>query len=115
MWQVSSTGAVGGISGNVDLDAYALTEDPDGSLWIGTSGGLAHFLTPQTNAAVAPQAPVFSQVAFGGTTIANGEAVPWSADPLTISIASLSFRDARHTRVRYRLVGLDGLEILLHS
>ncbi|MGA9670377.1 MAG: diguanylate cyclase [Terracidiphilus sp.] len=90
-----------------DLDAYALAEDPDGSLWIGTSGGLAHFLTPQTNAAVAPQAPVFSRVAFGGASIANGETVQWSADPFTISIASLSFRDARHTRVRYRLVGLE--------
>jgi diguanylate cyclase (GGDEF)-like protein len=90
-----------------DLDAYALAADPDGSLWIGTSGGLAHFLTPQSDGAVAPQAPVFSLVAFGGTTIANGAGVPWSADPLTISIASLNFRNARHTRVRYRLVGLE--------
>jgi diguanylate cyclase (GGDEF)-like protein len=90
-----------------DLDANALAEDPDGSLWIGTSGGLAHFLTPQTDLAVAPQAPVFSQVAFGGAAITDGEAAPWSADPLTVSIASLSFRNARHTRVRYRLVGLE--------
>ncbi len=90
-----------------DMDAYALGEDPDGSLWIGTSGGVAHFLTPQADAAGLPLAPVFSQAAFGGTTIANGDAVPWSADPLTISIASLSFRNAQHTRVRYRLVGLE--------
>jgi diguanylate cyclase (GGDEF)-like protein len=90
-----------------DLDAYALAEDPDGSLWIGTSGGLAHFLNPQTDAAVVPQAPVFSLAAFGGTIIANGEALPWRTDPLTISIASLSFRDARHSHIRYRLVGLE--------
>lgn len=90
-----------------DLDAYAFAEDPDGSLWIGTSGGLAHFLNPQTDVAVVPQDPVFSQVAFGSTIISDGEVLPWSADPLTISIASLSFRDARHSHIRYRLVGVE--------
>lgn len=90
-----------------DLDAYALNEDPDGSLWVGTSGGLAHLLNPQTDLPVAPKAPVFSQVAFGDRTIANGDNAPWSASPLTISIASLDFRNARHARIRYRLLGLE--------
>jgi len=90
-----------------DLDAYALTEDPDGSLWIGTSGGLAHLLNPQTDLPVTPQAPVFSQVAFGDQAIANGDKTPWKASPLTISIASLDFRNARRARIRYRLLGLE--------
>jgi diguanylate cyclase (GGDEF)-like protein len=90
-----------------DLDTNALAEDPDGSLWIGTSGGLAHFLTPQSDGAGTPQAPVFSQVAFGAANVRNGDEIPWSANPLTISIASLSFRDARHIHIRYRLVGLE--------
>jgi len=90
-----------------DLDAFALTEDADGSLWIGTSGGLAHLLSPQDSFAGAPQAPVISQVAFGNKIIAAGDRVEWGENPLTISIASLSFRETHHVHFRYRLVGLE--------
>jgi diguanylate cyclase (GGDEF)-like protein len=90
-----------------DTDGYALNEDKDGSLWIGTSGGLAHLLQPQALPGEPLPAPVLSQVTFGKTVIANGSAAGWSDNPLTISMASLSFRDARHIRIRYRLVGLE--------
>ena len=33
-----------------DTDSYALTEDTDGSMWIGTSGGLSHLIDPQDSA-----------------------------------------------------------------
>ena len=90
-----------------DLDAYALAEDPDASLWIGTSGGLAHFLSPMDAFTGAPQAPVISQIAFGDTRIANGDKVEWNTAPLTVFIASLSFRETRHVHFRYRLAGLE--------
>jgi diguanylate cyclase (GGDEF)-like protein len=90
-----------------DLDAFALSEDPDGSLWIGTSGGLSHYLSPQDAFAGAPQAPVISQVAFGNIKIADGDKVEWSTEPLTVVIASLSFRETRHVHFRYRLKGLE--------
>jgi diguanylate cyclase (GGDEF)-like protein len=90
-----------------DLDAYALAEDPDGGLWIGTSGGLAHLLSPQDSFTGAPQAPVISQVAFGSKVIAEGDRVEWNTEPLTVSIASLSFRGTRHVHFRYRLEGLE--------
>jgi diguanylate cyclase (GGDEF)-like protein len=90
-----------------DTDGYALSEDPDGSLWIGTSGGLSHLLHPQAVPIGTPQAPVFSQVTFGATAIANKDQAPWSASPLAISMATLNFRDARQIRIRYRLLGLE--------
>ncbi len=90
-----------------DTDAYALAEDTDGSLWIGTSGGLAHLLNPQAAQARTPQAPVISQVTFGTTVIAEGAQIPWNGSPIAISMSPLSFRDARHTRIRYRLLGLE--------
>jgi diguanylate cyclase (GGDEF)-like protein len=90
-----------------DLDAYALSEGEDGSLWIGTSGGLAHALSPQDSYTGAPQAPVISQVAFGNRILAEGDKVDWKPAPLTILIASLSFRDHRHIHFRYRLEGLE--------
>ena len=90
-----------------DLDAFGLSEDPDGSLWIGTSGGLAHCLSPQSVFTGTPLAPVISEVAFGNTRIGDGDKVEWNAEPLTVLIASLNFRETRHVHFRYRLAGLE--------
>jgi diguanylate cyclase (GGDEF)-like protein len=90
-----------------DIDSNGLAEDTDGSLWIGTSGGLSHLLKPQAVLAITPLAPVFSQIAFGSNAIVNGAHIPWSAGALAISIAPLSLRDAHHIRIRYRLLGLE--------
>ncbi len=90
-----------------DTDSNAFTEDRDGSLWIGTSGGLAHLLYPERVPIISPRKPAISQIAFGARVITNGARVPWSARPLTVSIASLNFSDAPHIRFRYRLGGLE--------
>ena len=90
-----------------DTDNYALAEDRDGSMWIGTSGGLSHFIQPQLVSASPPASPVISQIAFGTQFIANEAEVPWSASPLAISMATLSFRNASHVRIRYRLLGVE--------
>jgi diguanylate cyclase (GGDEF)-like protein len=90
-----------------DSDSYALTEDRDGSVWIGTSGGLSHLKKPQGASAAPPSAPVFSQITFGADKITNDSEVPWSASPLAISIAALNFRNASHIRIRYRLMGIE--------
>ncbi|MGD0731311.1 MAG: diguanylate cyclase [Terracidiphilus sp.] len=90
-----------------DCDSSALIEDKDGSMWIGTSGGLSHMKAPNAVPNGPTPSPVFSQVNFGSTPIANGSEVLWSASPLEISMASLSFRGERHFRIRYRLLGLE--------
>lgn len=90
-----------------DCDTNALTEDTDGSMWIGTSGGLSHLMAPQAMVVGAPSAPVFSQVTFGKRAVASGSHIPWSASPLSISIASLDFREAHNIHIRYRLLGLE--------
>jgi diguanylate cyclase (GGDEF)-like protein len=90
-----------------DTDSYALAEDPDGSMWIGTSGGLAHFMHPQTPSPGQPAAPVFSQVAFGAEAVASGARIPWSPSPLVVDMAALSYRDSSHIHIRYRLLGVE--------
>jgi diguanylate cyclase (GGDEF)-like protein len=90
-----------------DADSYALREDRDGSLWIGTSGGLSHLKKPQGASAAPPSPPVFSQITFGTNKITNDSEIPWSASPLAISIATLNFRNASHIRIRYRLMGVE--------
>jgi diguanylate cyclase (GGDEF)-like protein len=90
-----------------DTDSDALFEDRDGSMWIGTSGGLSHLMKPQPDPAGPPAAPVFSQVAFGSATLANGARIPWSPSPLAVNVAALEFRDAGHILLRYRLLGVE--------
>ena len=48
-----------------DTDSFALTEDRDGSMWIGTSGGLSHLIAPQDALAGSPPPPAISQVMLG--------------------------------------------------
>ena len=90
-----------------DTDSNGLYEDKDGSIWIGTSGGLAHLLHPGAMPVPTPQEPAIAEMDFGNTAITPGASVPWSAQPLSVSIATLNFGDAEHIRIRYRLIGLE--------
>jgi diguanylate cyclase (GGDEF)-like protein len=90
-----------------DTDSYGLAEDRDGSMWIGTSGGLSHLMHPQPVSSGPPAAPVFSDITFGSSALANEAEVAWSASTLAVAMASLNFRDASHIRIRYRLLGVE--------
>jgi diguanylate cyclase (GGDEF)-like protein len=88
-----------------DIDSYAISEDTNGSMWIGTSGGLSHLIEPQAGPGPPSAAPVFSQVTFGSASVLNDSEVPWSPSPLAITVAALNFRNASHMMIRYRLLG----------
>jgi len=89
-----------------DTDSFAISEDRDGSMWIGTSAGLSHLITPENALAGSPPPPVISQVSFGLTDVADSGSVKWNSNaPLTISMALLSFKDTQDIGIRYRLVG----------
>jgi len=90
-----------------DTQRNAVREDTDGSMWIGTSGGLAHLLRPHGTTVGPPPAPVLSQVTFAGEPLGAEAQVPWSASPLVIDLAALSYRNASHLRIRYRLLGVE--------
>jgi diguanylate cyclase (GGDEF)-like protein len=90
-----------------DTDAYALTEDQDGCLWIGTSGGLAHMMRPDAVPTFVLRPPAISDIYFGSRAVANRARIGWSADPLTVSLASMNFSDAYRIHFRYRLLGLE--------
>lgn len=88
-----------------DTDSFAISEDRDGSMWIGTSGGLSHLIAPQSALAGSPPPPAISQVSLGAVDVNDGGFVKWSSNALTISIALLSFKDTQDIGIRYRLVG----------
>jgi diguanylate cyclase (GGDEF)-like protein len=88
-----------------DTDSFALTEDSDGSMWIGTSGGLSHLIAPQNALAGSPPPPAISQVMLGAVPVTEGSSVKWNSNQLTISMALLSFKDTQDIGIRYRLIG----------
>ncbi len=88
-----------------DTDSFAMTEDRDGSMWIGTSGGLSHLIAPQDALAGSPPPPAISQVMLGAVPVADSGSVKWSSNQLTISMALLSFKDTQDIGIRYRLIG----------
>ena len=88
-----------------DTDSSALNEDRDGSMWIGTSGGLSHLIEPKAALAGSSPPPVFSQVSLGNVVVSEGSSVTWSSSPLVISMALLSFKNTQDIGIRYRLIG----------
>jgi signal transduction histidine kinase/ligand-binding sensor domain-containing protein/ActR/RegA family two-component response regulator len=90
-----------------DTDAHGFLEDVDGSVWIGTSGGLSHFRVPIAPPLNPPPAPIFVQVGYGNKNPLDNRELPWRHDPLTVSLASLTLRNEKALKFRYRLVGLE--------
>ncbi|MDR3739108.1 MAG: diguanylate cyclase [Terracidiphilus sp.] len=88
-----------------DTDSFALTEDTDGSIWIGTSGGLSHLLTPDAMMQHSPQAPAFTKVMYGSEMLTNGASAKWNSNAIEISMALLSFKNTLEAGIRYRLLG----------
>ena len=90
-----------------DTSGKCFFEDFDGSVWIGTGGGLSHLLAPGGSDIPAPPQPVLVWAKFGSRDVASGSALKFSSEPLTIGLASLTFRDEKAIRFRYRLVGME--------
>jgi signal transduction histidine kinase/ActR/RegA family two-component response regulator len=90
-----------------DTDGHSFLEDRDGSVWIGTSGGLSHFLVQIAPPLNPPPPPIFPQVGYGTRDLLNNGELPWRHDPLTVSLASLTLRNEKALKFRYRLVGLE--------
>ncbi len=90
-----------------DTDARGFLEDRDGSVWIGTSGGLSHFLVPNAAPLKAPPPPIFVDVDYGPKDPLVNRELAWKHDPLTVSLASLTLRNEEAVKFRYRLVGLE--------
>jgi signal transduction histidine kinase/ligand-binding sensor domain-containing protein/ActR/RegA family two-component response regulator len=90
-----------------DCDSHGFLEDSDGSVWIGTSGGLSHFQVQRAAALKPPPPPIFVKVGYGARDLADNSTLPWRHDPLTVSLASLTLRNEKALKFRYRLVGLE--------
>jgi diguanylate cyclase (GGDEF)-like protein len=88
-----------------DIAAKAYWGDADGSVWIGTGGGVSHFTA--IDSAQSLPAPTLVSTRLASREISSGASVRWSQDPITFRVASLSFRNEKPVRFRYRLAGLE--------
>jgi signal transduction histidine kinase/ActR/RegA family two-component response regulator len=78
-----------------DTDGEAFWADPDGSVWIGTSGGLAHYRPPSGGLALAPVAdPVITRLEIGQ-----------KSRVVRVEFASLSYKSEQLVHFAYRLDG----------
>jgi diguanylate cyclase (GGDEF)-like protein len=92
-----------------DCNSNAFYADRDGSVWIGTSRGLAHF-RPQSAPLPNPPPPVLLTSARWGTRSVIDERPPsfaYANHPLVISFTGLTYDNESAVRFRYRLGGLE--------
>ena len=91
-----------------DVNQSALCEGPDGSVWIGTSGGVAHLLHPER---------VFDPVSLSISIIevrhekeiytgAEQIILPWPGAPLHFQVASSAMRNRSELNIKIWMVGL---------
>lgn len=98
----------GGLVWN-DLSGFALHEDGDGTVWIGTSRGLSHVLRPQALFQSSVRVPLLRSVRHeGGEESTAGQfSLPWDRASLHVSLGLPSFRDRSRQAIEFRLVGLS--------
>lgn len=91
-----------------DCDSNGFASAPDGSVWIGTSNGLAHF-TPSQFHPFTPASVVFTRLALGGknvTAAAQQPSVDFHSNSLVVHYSSLDLSHGGAISYRYRLLPL---------
>ncbi len=88
-----------------DCDLNGFRANPDGTVWLGTSGGLALFTPKQTAALTPPPKAVLTQLTLGKKSMDGGTriSVDHSDGSLTARFAALTFARENAVMFRYRL------------
>jgi diguanylate cyclase (GGDEF)-like protein len=96
-----------------DVNQGVLREGPDGTIWVGTSGGLAHLIRPEH---VFDAAPDVAPLTVSVTGIRRGDVLysgaqqlvlPWSDAPLRFQISSPAMRNRSELIFKCRMEGLQ--------
>lgn len=91
---------------STNINQQGLTGDRDGSIWISTLRGVSHLLHPERLFQKQDLRPVFVKVMLGDRLLPE-KAVPYSRDPLMVTLGTLNTALATTTYFRYRLEGTD--------
>ena len=88
-----------------DCNGDAFFSDRDGSVWIGTSGGLAHFRPPEREPPKLAPPVLLTEVRFGERMVepTGPLSVPYRDRSFQVAFTALTFVNERDVRFRYRL------------
>ena len=91
-----------------DCDLHAFAAEPDGHVWIGTSGGLSHFLARASPTRSDPPRTVFASVTSGKVELETGREadLDYSSNSIVARFTALRFGRDRDILFRYRLIPL---------
>ncbi|WP_336944916.1 diguanylate cyclase [Asaia sp. HN010] len=91
---------------SANINQQGLSEDRDGTIWITTSRGVSHLMHPEHLFLKQNLRPVFVKVMLGEKMLPE-KAVPYTRDPLMVTLGSLNTALSSTTYFRYRLEGVD--------
>jgi diguanylate cyclase (GGDEF)-like protein len=107
-----------------DVDQGGLYQGADGSLWVGTSGGVAHLLHPERVFDPVPLAVTVTDIRRGGQSYTGAQSIvlPWSGLPLSLRVSSPVTLNRSEFFFKLWMVGLyadwienqDGLVVFSH-
>ena len=102
-----------------DCDLGAFAAATDGTVWIGTSGGLGRFQPSRMERAARPPSAVFTKLILGNRTVEAGRyvSIGHRLNSLTAQYSALTFAHEASTLFRYKLEPLfdDWRETPLHE
>jgi len=92
-----------------DVNQNALREGPGGSLWIGTSGGVAQLLHPERVFDPVPVTVSIADIRHGSDLFTGARQItlPWPGTPLHFQVASPATRNRSELNLRIWMVGLQ--------
>jgi diguanylate cyclase (GGDEF)-like protein len=93
-----------------DCDLGAFAAQPDGTVWVGTSGGLARFQPSRTARAARPPSIVFTKLILGDRMVEASRyaSIDHRSNSLTAQYSALAFAHEASILFRSRLVPLFG-------
>jgi diguanylate cyclase (GGDEF)-like protein len=91
-----------------DVNQGVMKEAPDGSLWIGTSGGLAHLLHPERAFDPTSLSVVLTDIQRGNTSYMGKRKItmPWAGPPLYFQVSSPNMRNRSELELKVQMTGL---------
>ena len=93
-----------------DADQNSVYADEDGSIWFGTSGGLAHVPRPEALLNDTKLDLRIAKLSVGSPPldVTSGQRIPWQRDlSLDVHLQELNFGSAKKTHLKVRLRGLS--------
>jgi diguanylate cyclase (GGDEF)-like protein len=92
-----------------DINTASFLSDEDGSVWIGTSGGLSHLVHPERLFYKEPLSVSVSESRLGSLELSQNSkrAVPWGHYPLTFHVTAHDYSRGHAITFCYKLTGVD--------